>query len=55
MSSWLLTRIGAAQVSVGRGLRRTVDLFYSARELVEENDRRLEAADSDGNGETSPE
>lgn len=28
---------------MGRSLRRTVDMFYSARDLVEENDRRLES------------
>lgn len=28
------------QVSLGRSLRRTVDLFYSVRDLVEEGERR---------------
>jgi hypothetical protein len=31
----------AGQVSLGRGLRRTVDLFHSARDLVEENERHV--------------
>jgi hypothetical protein len=38
----ILTSVTAGQVSLGRGLRRTVDMFSSARDLVEENDRRLE-------------
>lgn len=36
------TSVTRSQVSLGRGLRRLVDMFYSARDLVEENDRRLE-------------
>jgi hypothetical protein len=28
------------QISLGRSLRRTVDLFYSVRDLVEEGERR---------------
>jgi hypothetical protein len=36
------TSVTRGQVSLGRGLRRLVDMFYSARDLVEENDRRLE-------------
>ena len=38
----ILISITAGQVSLGRGLRCTVDLFSSARDLVEENDRCLE-------------
>jgi hypothetical protein len=34
--------VTAGQISMGRRLRRTVDMFSSARDLVEENDRRLE-------------
>ena len=36
------TSVTRSQVSLGHGLRRLVDMFYSARDLVEENDRRLE-------------
>lgn len=34
----------AAQVSLGRSLRRTVDMFNTPRDLVAENDRRMELA-----------
>jgi hypothetical protein len=33
------TSISAGQISLGRRLRRTVDLFHSARDLVEQNER----------------
>lgn len=33
--------ITAGQISLGRSLRRTVDLFHSARDLVEENERHV--------------
>ena len=33
--------ISAGQISLGRRLRRTVDLFHSARDLVEQNERRI--------------
>jgi hypothetical protein len=33
--------VTAGQISMGRALRRTVDLFRSARDLVEENERRV--------------
>jgi len=41
----------ARHLSLGRGLRRTVAMFNSVRDLVEENDHRLEliAEDSDYN------
>jgi hypothetical protein len=42
------TRVTAKQISMGRGLRRTVDLFHSARDLVEENERHV---DLEGDGE----
>jgi hypothetical protein len=32
--------ITQGQVSLGRSLRRTVDVFYSVRDLVEEGERR---------------
>jgi hypothetical protein len=35
------TSISAGQISLGRRLRRTVDLFHSARDLVEQNERRI--------------
>jgi len=35
---------------MGRGLRRTVDLFHSARDLVEENERRVDLEEDDGGG-----
>ena len=33
--------ITAGQISLGRSLRRTVDLFHSARDLVEEHERHV--------------
>jgi hypothetical protein len=42
ISAFMSTGVTRSQVSLGRGLRRLVDMFYSARDLVEENDRRLE-------------
>jgi len=33
--------ITAGQISLGRSLHRTVDLFHSARDLVEENERHV--------------
>jgi hypothetical protein len=36
------TSITAGQISMGRGHRHTVDLFHSARDLVEENERRAD-------------
>jgi len=36
------TSITASQVSLGRRIRRTVDMFYTSRDLVEEHDRRLD-------------
>ena len=35
------TSISAGQISLGRRLRRTVDLFHSARDLVEQNECRI--------------
>lgn len=37
-------------MSQGRALRRTVDMFHNARDLVDANDRRREAED-DGLGD----
>lgn len=34
--------VAATQMSIGRGLKRTVDMFRAPREMVEENDRRNE-------------
>ena len=45
----------ASQVSLGRGLRRTVAMFHSARDLVEENDRRLELMADDNSDEFTTE
>jgi hypothetical protein len=42
------TSVTARQISMGRGLRRTVDLFHSARDLVEENERRVDLEEDDG-------
>jgi hypothetical protein len=50
-----LNSVTAGQISMGRRLRRTVDMFSSARDLVEENDRRLEMMDRDESCEFSPE
>jgi len=36
------TSVTCSQVSLGHGLWRLVDMFYSAHDLVEENDCRLE-------------
>jgi hypothetical protein len=47
--------ITASQISLGRGFRRTVDMFFSARDLVEENDRRLEAMAADEEIESTTE
>ena len=46
-----LTSVTAGQISLGHGLRRIVDMFHSARDIVEENDHHLEmlAANRDGN------
>jgi hypothetical protein len=41
--------ITAGQISLGRSLRRTVDLFHSPRDLVEENEHRV-SLDEDGEG-----
>jgi hypothetical protein len=35
------TSISAGQISLGHGLRRIVDLFHSARDLVEENNHHI--------------
>jgi len=35
-------RLNATQVTIGRGLRRTVDMFRTANEIVEENDKRID-------------
>lgn len=43
------------QISLGRSLRRTVDLFYSVRDLVEEGERRSGLEDSDGTVDSSEE
>jgi hypothetical protein len=43
------------QISLGRSLRRTVDLFYSVRDLVEEGERRSGLEDSDGAVDSSKE
>ncbi|KIM77418.1 hypothetical protein PILCRDRAFT_12056 [Piloderma croceum F 1598] len=40
------------QKTLGRGLRRVIDMFYSARDLVQENDRHEEAL---GNGRDASE
>jgi hypothetical protein len=40
--------VTANQKSLGRRLRRAVDMFTSARDLVDENDRHIEAL-ADGN------
>ena len=45
--SKILASITASQISLGRGLRRSVAMFFSARDLVEENDRRLIAIAAD--------
>ena len=42
-------------MSLGRGLRRSVDMFFSARDLVEENDCCLEAIAADEEVESTPE
>jgi hypothetical protein len=49
------TSITAGQVSLGRGLRRTVAMFHSARDLIEENDRRLELMAEDDSHEFTAE
>jgi len=38
-------------VSLGRALRRTVDMFHNARDLVEANDLRMEAEGDPAAGE----
>lgn len=38
----LASSAAANQVSLGRGLRRLIDMFHTANELVDENDRRLD-------------
>lgn len=38
----IIFSIADSQVSMGRGYRRTIDMFHAARDLVEENERRLE-------------
>jgi hypothetical protein len=43
------------QISLGRSLRRTVDLFYSVRDLVEEGERRSGLEDLDGTVDSSEE
>ena len=43
------------QISLGWSLRRTVDLFYSVRDLVEEGERRSGLEDSDGTVDSSEE
>jgi hypothetical protein len=45
----------AHQVYLGRGLRRTVDMFHSARELVDENDRRTDLIASGEDSELNAE
>jgi hypothetical protein len=40
---------------MGHRLRRTIDMFSSTRNLVEENDHRLEMMDRDESCEFSPE
>jgi len=42
------TSVTARQISMGRSLRRTVDLFHSARDLVEEKERRVDLEEDDG-------
>lgn len=37
-----INSVAATQMSIGRGLKRTVDMFRAPREMVEENDRRNE-------------
>jgi hypothetical protein len=44
----LATSVTANQKKLGRGFRRMVDMFTSVRDLVDENDRHVEAlADGD--------
>jgi hypothetical protein len=42
------TSVTARQIFMGRGLRCTVDIFHSARDLVEENERRVDLEEDDG-------
>jgi hypothetical protein len=37
----IFASVTARQIALGRSLRRTIDLFHSARDLVEENERRI--------------
>jgi len=46
------TTVTANQKRLGRGFRRLVDMFTSVRDLVEENDRRIEAL-ADGTDDES--
>lgn len=50
-----LSSVTAGQIALGRRLRRTVDMFYSPRDLVEENDRRLEQLAKDEESEFTSE
>ena len=34
--------VAATQMSIGRGLKRTVNMFRAPREMVEENDQQNE-------------
>jgi hypothetical protein len=47
--------VTASQISLGRGFRHTVNMFFSARDLVEENDRRLDAMAADEEIESTAE
>jgi hypothetical protein len=42
-------------VSLGRALRRTVDMFHNARDLVEANDLRMEAEGDPAGEDETPE
>lgn len=37
-----ISSIADTQITLGRGYRRTIDMFYAARDLIDENERRLE-------------
>lgn len=43
----LMDSIISSQISLGRGLRRTIDMFHSPRDLFAEKERRIELADTD--------
>jgi hypothetical protein len=47
--------VTASQVSLGRGIRRCIDMFHSARELVDQNDRRTELIETGDEDELNAE